>query len=230
MCDRVPYDLRAKYTRFRILVIGRANAGKTTVLQRVCNTTEDPCIYDENNKNLVSVQVKLNSASDIFYQLEPTSGVLHLLLWISTACLTLPIQRAIHNIHRSFAFKSNPGFIFHDSPGFETGDERQLWEVLSFIEKRAKSNEVDDQLHAIWSVSQSQRTYWPLIISFVGERFCFVLNNVRPLLPLETAFFETARAGTGFYHPNFSSSKLMFFFVFFFLQYPSSRSLPNSTI
>ena len=50
-----PYELRAKYTRFRILVIGRANAGKTTLLKRVCNTTEDPCIYDENNKNLVSV-------------------------------------------------------------------------------------------------------------------------------------------------------------------------------
>ena len=55
MNDREPYDLRAKYTRFRILVIGRANAGKTTLLQRVCNTTEDPCIYDENNKNPVSV-------------------------------------------------------------------------------------------------------------------------------------------------------------------------------
>ena len=49
------YDLRAKYTRFRILVIGRANAGKTTLLQRVCNTTEDPCIYDENNKNMASL-------------------------------------------------------------------------------------------------------------------------------------------------------------------------------
>ena len=48
-----PYELRAKYTRFRILVIGRANAGKTTLLQRVCNTTDDPCIYD-NDKNLVS--------------------------------------------------------------------------------------------------------------------------------------------------------------------------------
>ena len=55
MSDRDPYDLRATYTRFRILVIGRANAGKTTLLQRVCNTTEDPCIYDKNNKNLVSV-------------------------------------------------------------------------------------------------------------------------------------------------------------------------------
>ena len=34
--------IRAKYTHFRILVIGRANAGKTTLLKRVCNTKEDP--------------------------------------------------------------------------------------------------------------------------------------------------------------------------------------------
>ena len=34
--------LRARYTHFRILVIGRANAGKTTLLKRVCNTDEDP--------------------------------------------------------------------------------------------------------------------------------------------------------------------------------------------
>jgi GTPase Era involved in 16S rRNA processing len=70
MSDRDSYQLRKTYTRFRILVIGRANAGKTTLLQRVCNTTEDPCIYDENNNNLVSVlniDLKMNSASDIFY-------------------------------------------------------------------------------------------------------------------------------------------------------------------
>jgi len=38
--------IRAKYTHFRILVIGRANAGKTTLLKRVCNTKEDP-VYSE---------------------------------------------------------------------------------------------------------------------------------------------------------------------------------------
>jgi len=54
MSDLDPYDLRKKYSRFRILVIGRANAGKTTLLQKVCNTTEDPCIYDENDQNLAS--------------------------------------------------------------------------------------------------------------------------------------------------------------------------------
>jgi septin family protein len=31
--------------QFRVLVIGRANAGKTTILQRVCDTTESPKIY-----------------------------------------------------------------------------------------------------------------------------------------------------------------------------------------
>ena len=31
--------------RFRVLVIGRANAGKTSILQRVCETTESPIIY-----------------------------------------------------------------------------------------------------------------------------------------------------------------------------------------
>ena len=83
------------------------------------------------------------------------------------------MQRGIHDIRRSFAFKSNPGFIFHDSPGFETGDERQLQDVFSFLEEKAKSGEVDDQLHAIWSVSPSQLIYRPLIVSSaVKVLFC----------------------------------------------------------
>jgi GTPase SAR1 family protein len=44
-------DVRRKFRRFRILVVGRANAGKTTLLQKVCNTTEKPEIFDgEGNK------------------------------------------------------------------------------------------------------------------------------------------------------------------------------------
>ena len=31
--------------QFRVLVLGRANAGKTTILQRVCETTESPKVY-----------------------------------------------------------------------------------------------------------------------------------------------------------------------------------------
>jgi len=40
---RVPRDIK-----FRVLIIGRANAGKTSILQRVCDTTESPEIYRRN--------------------------------------------------------------------------------------------------------------------------------------------------------------------------------------
>jgi len=68
--------LRAKYTQFRILVIGRANAGKTTLLKRVCNTTEEPSIYDKG-KNLVSYPTyrDIPLSSFLHQQLDPTSKV-----------------------------------------------------------------------------------------------------------------------------------------------------------
>jgi septin family protein len=46
--------IRQKAGRFRILIIGRANAGKTTILQKVCNTTEVPKI-DKNEGERVSL-------------------------------------------------------------------------------------------------------------------------------------------------------------------------------
>ena len=91
------------------------------------------------------------------------------------------------------------------------------------MEKKAKSTDVNDQLHAIWLVLLSHRTYWKLMASH-GERFCFVLNGARPLLPLETTFFETARAGKGFYITLSFKSQINIF------QYPSSRFLLSSMI
>ncbi|KAF8240080.1 hypothetical protein L208DRAFT_1352972 [Tricholoma matsutake] len=127
--------LRAKYAHFRILVIGRANAGKTTLLKRVCNSKEDP----------------------VYSKINPTS------------------KRGIHNVRDEFSFKSNPQFIFHDSPGFEAGGEQELQDVLSFIQEKAKATEVKDQIHAIW--------------------FCFTPDVARPLLELEQTFFNKQRGG-----------------------------------
>jgi predicted GTPase len=43
--------LQEKCKKFRILIIGRANAGKSTILKRICDTTEEPEILDsEGNK------------------------------------------------------------------------------------------------------------------------------------------------------------------------------------
>ena len=82
---------------------------------------------------------------------------------------------------------------------------KQLQEVMSFMEEKAKSNDVDDQLHAIWLDFLISGYISTTNNQFCDERFCFVLNNARPLLPLETTFFETARAIKGVYRPIFQA-------------------------
>ena len=69
--------------QFRVLIIGRANAGKTSILQRVCDTTESPTIYRlgkygqrveevrgpifvcESQTNLTANQFKLEVSMDV---------------------------------------------------------------------------------------------------------------------------------------------------------------------
>jgi GTPase SAR1 family protein len=74
--------------RFRVLVLGRANAGKTSILQRVCDTTESPKIYRRGEEvrstnfvyksDLTADQVKLNLSMDVSD--SDTSIPLHLSL------------------------------------------------------------------------------------------------------------------------------------------------------
>jgi 50S ribosomal subunit-associated GTPase HflX len=48
-------NVRKRTKRFRVLIIGRANAGKTTILQRVCNTTEQPKIFNREGHEVFSI-------------------------------------------------------------------------------------------------------------------------------------------------------------------------------
>ncbi|KAN0137755.1 hypothetical protein V8E53_004239 [Lactarius tabidus] len=45
---------------FRVLVIGRANAGKTTILQRICETTESPTVYRGWGNEEVTLEPSVN--------------------------------------------------------------------------------------------------------------------------------------------------------------------------
>jgi len=112
--------IRSQCTHFRILVIGRANAGKTTLLKRVCETTDEPRIYDPNGKE------------------------------IDPSVVVPSEQRGLHNIENQLVFASNPQFVFHDSMGFEAGGTGELEAVKAFIASRAKANHMSKQLHAIW--------------------------------------------------------------------------------
>jgi ABC-type cobalamin/Fe3+-siderophores transport system ATPase subunit len=47
-------EIRAECPQFRILIIGKANAGKTTILCKVCNAKPDakPIVYDAGGKEI----------------------------------------------------------------------------------------------------------------------------------------------------------------------------------
>ncbi|KAG2356374.1 hypothetical protein BDR07DRAFT_1492042 [Suillus spraguei] len=93
---------------------------KTTILQRVCNTGEKPAIYNRARK-----------------QIEP-------------AVLNASRERGEHDIENEMVFKSNPGFVFHDSRGFEAGGESEFDKVKDFITRRSKEPRLGNRLHAIW--------------------------------------------------------------------------------
>ncbi|KAI5984461.1 hypothetical protein EDD15DRAFT_2533171 [Pisolithus albus] len=106
--------------RFRVLIIGRANAGKTTILQRVCNTVENPEIFDGNGKK------------------------------IDNAVVQGTLKRGYHNIEDELVFRSNPGFVFHDSSGFEAGSAEQFDGMKKFVIERAGAKVLKNRIHAIW--------------------------------------------------------------------------------
>ena len=64
----------------------------------------------------------------------------------------LPPQHGEHNIKNEMIFEGNPGFIFHNSHGFEAGGDRELKLVQQFIKQCSKAGNVNQQLHAIWCV------------------------------------------------------------------------------
>ena len=72
---------RVPHVKFRVLILGRANAGKTSILQRVCDTTESPEIYrvgpdgTRHKVCMFSLLMRLSIPSFIQVELDPTSEV-----------------------------------------------------------------------------------------------------------------------------------------------------------
>ncbi|KAG1831602.1 GTP-binding protein [Suillus variegatus] len=113
-------DLREIIGRFRVLIMGRANTGKTTILQKVCNTTDHPEIYDTKGNK------------------------------IDAAIVESSIKRGNHDITNEMVFKSNSTFVFHDSCGFEAGSEEEFKSMQKFISERARAMKLEERIHAIW--------------------------------------------------------------------------------
>ena len=89
--------------QFRVLVIGRANAGKTTILQRVCDTTESPTIYRlgkyGQREEVRGPQFACESQADLTanqFKLEPSMDVSDTLTSLHLPIDIVPARRAQH--------------------------------------------------------------------------------------------------------------------------------------
>jgi len=113
-------NIQEKFGRFRILIIGRANAGKTSILRAICNTTENPEVYDEKGNKIHLTQIKGSR------------------------------ERGMHDIENELIFRSNDKFVFHDSRGFEAGSVDEFERLKEFITDRANTTYLKKRIHAIW--------------------------------------------------------------------------------
>jgi septin family protein len=150
--------LRNKFGRFRILIVGRANAGKTTILQKVCNTTDDPEIYDTKGKK-VRAMIYSTRASiadklwvDRCCRREIHDRCVYIICPVCIHALT-DDQRGDHDITNEMVFKSNSDFVFHDSCGFEAGSAEEFEKMMKFISERVHATKLKDRIHAIWQVT-----------------------------------------------------------------------------
>jgi hypothetical protein len=61
-------------------------------------------------------------------------------------------QRGLHKIEDEITFAKHDGYVFHDSRGFEAGDETELKIVRDFVRRRSQERQLTKRLHAIWFV------------------------------------------------------------------------------
>jgi hypothetical protein len=62
----------------------------------------------------------------------------------------LLVQRGEHDIDDEITFNNHRGYVFHDSRGFEAGNEDELRIVQEFVRRRSQEKRLNDRLHAIW--------------------------------------------------------------------------------
>ena len=77
------------------------------------------------------------------------------------------LQRGEHDIEHELVFSNHGGYIFHDSRGFEAGDETELKIVQDFVHRRSRERQLNNRLHAIWFVPLSP--YSCKLIGFASQ-------------------------------------------------------------
>ncbi|KDQ14959.1 hypothetical protein BOTBODRAFT_32324 [Botryobasidium botryosum FD-172 SS1] len=170
-------DLIVRPSEFRILIIGRANAGKTSILRAVCGAEGEPDVYDQRGRKITQRPTRSAFRTILrrVYARHPHEAP-DLELQERESVLSPTSLRGEHNIEHSLRFPGSPGFVFHDSRGFESGAVEELELVREFIRKNASQGSMKDQLHAIW--------------------YCFPTDSNRFMTAADKEFFDTIDTGT----------------------------------
>ncbi|KAF8874138.1 hypothetical protein BD779DRAFT_1542881 [Infundibulicybe gibba] len=113
--------VRENCPRFRILVMGKRNAGKTTILHKMTDTTDG-----------------------IVYVHDPQGQP------VDPAVIQPSVERGMSNIRNEVTFPTSPGFVFHDSRGIEAGSREEIDTLQQFIAERAAEDNIQKRLHVIW--------------------------------------------------------------------------------
>ena len=138
--------------QFRVLVLGRANAGKTTILQRVCETTESPKVYRGGEEVVRGPDL----CPGVWSHCQVTPGqtwAVNQCLWFSVLLVVCPwiwSQRGEHNIDDELVFSNHKGYVFHDSRGIESGGKEEVEILKEFIHRKCGETRLGRKLHAIW--------------------------------------------------------------------------------
>ncbi len=148
--SRTPYS---PHIRFRVLIIGRANSGKTTILKKVCDTTESPTIYRDSDYRREEVRhsglvVLPVSSYATQVTLDPSMEV------SDKRCRRLSLltlnQPGEHDIDDELVFSNHTGYVFHDSRGIESGSTEEVDILREFIGRKANAKQLLARLHVIW--------------------------------------------------------------------------------
>jgi hypothetical protein len=89
----------------------------------------------------------------------------HYWWWLIVTILL--VQRGEHDIELELSFSRHNGYVFHDSRGFEGGDDRELRIVQAFVRRRSQERSLNDRLHAIWFVLF--RIHSSIFTNFAGQ-------------------------------------------------------------
>jgi len=71
-------------------------------------------------------------------------------LFVTTDCRHAGLQRGKHDIYDELTFSNHGGYVFHDSGGFECGDNNELEVVQNFVREKSTAKQLRDRLHVIW--------------------------------------------------------------------------------